>query len=192
MIKFKVIDTTTGKEVSVKKINRIAKENGLMEDDIDAFFISEDGQLALVDDCGNIAYFNTIDTKKLKIYPVLTGKYPDLEYFERIMLENVLERHPKAFKKGICPPQVELVAMFPQTWGDTAGGFSEPGMVAGQAFTTQITTVMKAHIFDTEEDYYGVFFDNRPAYLIDHAPEVFFKDLKEQRLRSKYEAKKVY
>lgn len=51
---------------------------------------------------------------------------------------------------------------------------------------------MKAHTFDTGKDYYGVFFDNKPAYLIDHAPEVFFKDLKEQRLRSKYEAKLVY
>ena len=186
MIKFKVIDTTTGKEVSAKKINKIAKENGLMKDDIDAFFISEDGRLAVADDCGNIAY---CDTKKLNLLPVLTGKYPDIEYFERIMIGNVIELHLKAFER---PPQVEFVAMFPQTWGDTAGGFSEPGTVAGQAFTTQITTVMKAHTFDTEKDYYGVFFDNKPAYLVDHAPEVFFKDLKEQHLRSKYEAKKVY
>ena len=170
MAKFKVMDITTGREVSAEKIDKIAKENGLADMDIDQFFIGEDGRLVLADDCGKIAY---CDTKRLKIYPVLTGKYPDLEYFERIMLGNVLERHPKAFKKGVC--QVELVAMFPQMWPDTAGGFSMPGTVAGQALTTQITTVMEAHTPDTGEDFYGVFFDDVP-----------------QRLKSVYEAKKVY
>ena len=79
MIKFKVIDTITGREVSTEKINKIAKANSLMDMDIDQFFIGEDGQLALADDCGNIAH---CDTKKLKLSPVLTGKYPDLEYFQ--------------------------------------------------------------------------------------------------------------
>lgn len=119
-------------------------------------------------------------------------KYPDLEHLERIMLLNVLDRCPNAFKKGICPPQVELVAMFPQTWPDTAGGFSKPGTVAGQAFTTQITTVMEAQTLDTGEDLYGVFFDNAPAYLVYHASEAFFKDLNTHCLKSKYEAQKVY
>ena len=189
MVKFKVIDTTTGREVSSEKIDKIAKENGLMVADIDQFFIGEDGQLALADDCGNIAY---CDTKKLKLSPVLTGKYPDLEYFERIMLGNILERRPEAFKKGIYPPQVELVSMFPQTWPNTAGGFSRPGIMVGQAFTTQITTVMETHTFDTEEDFYGVFFDDVPAYFVEHAPEAFFKDLNARCLKSKYEAKLVY
>ena len=189
MIKFKVIDTTTGREVSSEKINKIAKANSLMDMDIDQFFIGEDGQLALADDCGNIAY---CDTKELKLSPVLMGKYPDLEYFERIMLGNILERRPEAFKKGTCPPQAELVAMFPQTWSDTAGGFSRPGVIAGQAFTTQITTVMEVHISDTGEDFYGVFFDNVPAYFVENAPEAFFKDLNAQCLKSKYEAKEAY
>lgn len=189
MVKFKVIDTTTGREVSSEKINKIAKENGLVDMDIDQFFIGENGQLALADDCGNIAY---CDTKELKLLPVLTGKYPDLEYFERILLGDILKRRPEAFKKGIIPPQVELVAMFPQAWPNTAGGFSRPGIIAGQAFITQITTVMEVHISDTGEDCYGVFFDNAPAYFVDHAPEVFFKDLRAQSLKSVYEAKKAY
>ena len=183
MAKFKVIDTTTGREVSAEKIGKFAKENGLIDTNIDQFFIGEDGRLVLADDSGKIAY---CDTKGLKIHPVLTGKYPDLEYFERIMIGNALARCSGAF------PQVEFVAMFPQNWPDTAGGFSRPGVIAGQAFTTQITTVMEAHISETEEDFYGVFFDNVPAYFVEHAPEAFFKDLNAQSLKSKYDAQEAY
>ena len=82
--------------------------------------------------------------------------------------------------------------MFPQTWPDTAGGFSEPGMVAGQAFTTQFTTVMRVYVHDTKEEYYGVFFGNRPAYIVSNANEFFFEDLRNQQLKSKHEAEKVY
>ena len=189
MAKFKVIDTTTGREVSSEKINKIAKENNLMAADIDQFFIGEDGQLALADDCGNIAY---CDTKKLGFMPVFEGKYPDLEYLEAILLGNLRNLHPEAFKTSFWQPQAELVAMFPQTWGNTAGGFSEPGMMSGRAFTTQFTTVMRVCVHDTKEEYYGVFFDNKPAYIVDNANEAFFKDLKEQKLKTRYDAQKAY
>ena len=189
MVKFKVIDTTTGREVSSEKIDKIAKENGLMVADIDQFFIGEDGQLALADDCGNIAY---CDMDKLGFMPVFEGKYPDLEYFEAILLGNLHDLHPEAFKTSFWRPQAELVAMFPQTWSNTAGGFSRPGIMAGQAFTTEITTVMKVYAHDTKEEYYGIFFDNKPAYIVDNANDTFFKDLKEQQLKSKYEAEMVY
>lgn len=193
MAKFKVIDITTGREVSSEKIDKIAKENGLMAMDIDQFFIGEDGQLVLADDCGNVAY---CDMEKLGFIPVFEGKYPDVKYLEAILLGNLYHLHPEAFKTNLWQPQgqpqVELVAMFPQTWGNTAGGFSEPGMVSGQAFTTQFTTVMRVYVHDTEEEYYGVFFDNKPAYIVDNANETFFKDLKERRLKGTYEAKKAY
>jgi len=189
MLKFKVIDIKTGKEVSAEKIDEIAKENGLMDMDIDQFFIGEDGQLALADDCGKIAY---CDIEKLGFMPVFEGKYPDLEYFETILLGNLRNLHPEAFKTSFWQPQAELVDMFPQIWPDTAGGFSEPGMVAGQAFTTQFTTVMRVYVHDTKEEYYGVFFGNRPAYIVSNANEVFFEDLRNRQLKSKYEAEKVY
>lgn len=189
MVKFKVIDITTGKEVSSEKIDKIAKENGLMYMAIDQFFIGEDGQLGLVDTWGKIAY---CDMEKLGLMPVFEGKYPDLEYLEAMLLGNLQHLHPEAFKTSFWQPRAELVDMFPQTWADTAGGFSEPGMVAGQAFTTEITTVMKVYVYDTKEEYYGVFFGNRPAYIVDTANEAFFEDLRNQRLKSKYEAEKVY
>ena len=189
MLKFKVIDIRTGKEVSAEKINEIAKESGLMDMDIDQFFIGEDGQLVLADNCGKIAY---CDTEKLGFMPVFEGKYPDLEYLEAMLLGNLRNLHPEAFKTNFWQPQVELVDMFPQTWPDTAGGFSEPGMVAGQAFTTEITTVMKVYVHDTKKEYYGVFFGNKPAYIVDLANEIFFEDLKNRQIKSKYEAGKVY
>ncbi len=189
MTKFKVIDITTGREVSSEKIEEIAKARGLMGTDIDQFFIGENGQLVLADDCGNITYCNA---KELGFMPVFEGKYPDLEYLEAIFLGNLRRLHPEAFETGFWRPQAELVTMFPQTWPNTAGGFSEPGMVAGQAFTTQFTTVMRVHIHDTEKEYYGIFFDNIPAYIVDNANEVFFKDLKEHNLKTRYDAQKAY
>ena len=189
MTKFKVIDITTGKEVSSEKIDKIAKENGLIGMDIDQFFIGEDGQLVLVDDCGKIAY---CDMQKLGFMPVFEGKYPDLEYLEAMLLGNLRNLHPEAFKTSFWQPQAELVDMFPQTWPDTAGGFSEPGMVAGQAFTTQFTTVMKVYVHDTEEEYYGIFFDNKPAYIVDNTNEAFLKDLKEHNLKTRHDAQETY
>jgi len=54
---FSVIDTKTGKEPNREKIvltEEWAKH--LIYCDVDGFYISEDGSLILVDDCGNIAY----------------------------------------------------------------------------------------------------------------------------------------
>ena len=70
MVNFRVIDMTTGREVSAEKIAKIAKENGLMEMDIDQFFIGEDGRLMLADDCGQIAY---CDMEELGFMPVFEG-----------------------------------------------------------------------------------------------------------------------
>lgn len=61
---FKVIDTKTGKPPTSRVIDNIAKKNGLMEMDIDQFYVGEDGELILADECGKIAY---CDTKRFKV-----------------------------------------------------------------------------------------------------------------------------
>ena len=61
---FKVIDTKTGKEPTEKTIRHLAKSHGLMEFDIDQFFVGEDGSLGLMDECGNSAY---IDMERFKV-----------------------------------------------------------------------------------------------------------------------------
>lgn len=57
-MKFKVIDKKTGKEPTERVIYNIAKNGGLMTMDIDQFFLGEDGQIVLADDCGKIAYID--------------------------------------------------------------------------------------------------------------------------------------
>ena len=61
---FKVIETLTGKEPTDEVINDIAIKGGLMEMDIDQFYVGEDGSLVLVDDCGNMTY---CDTERFKV-----------------------------------------------------------------------------------------------------------------------------
>lgn len=55
-MKFKVIDTKTGKEPTDRVVNNIAKKGGLITTHIDQFFVGEDGSLVLADDCENITY----------------------------------------------------------------------------------------------------------------------------------------
>lgn len=54
-----IIDNTTGRPPSAKLIDRIAKEYGLMEMDIDQFAVTEDGHVVLIDDCGRCSYVDT-------------------------------------------------------------------------------------------------------------------------------------
>lgn len=61
---FHVIDTKTGKEPTSRVIDNIAKKGGLMEMDIDQFYVGEDGSLVLADDCGNMTY---CDMERFKV-----------------------------------------------------------------------------------------------------------------------------
>ena len=58
-ITIEIIDNITGKPPSAKLIDRIAKEYGLMEMDIDQFAVTEDGHVVLIDDCGRCSYVDT-------------------------------------------------------------------------------------------------------------------------------------
>lgn len=60
---FKVLDTKTGKEPTDRVLTDIARKGGLMEVDIDGFYIGEDGQIILVDDCGNCTW---VDAERFK------------------------------------------------------------------------------------------------------------------------------
>ena len=61
---FKVIDTKTGNEPTGKVLTRLARTGGLLEFDIDQFFVGEDGSVILMDDCGNSMY---IDMTRFKV-----------------------------------------------------------------------------------------------------------------------------
>jgi len=61
---FRIIDNKTGKEPTDRVISNIARKGGLMEMDIDGFYVDEDGQIILVDDCGNCTW---VDAKRFKV-----------------------------------------------------------------------------------------------------------------------------
>lgn len=63
-MRFKVIDKKTGTEPTARVIKNIAKKGRLLTNDIDQFFIGEDGSIILMDDCGNCAY---CDNKRFKV-----------------------------------------------------------------------------------------------------------------------------
>lgn len=119
-------------------------------------------------------------------------RYPDLNRMEMIVLLNLKELYPDKFESIETMPRVRLYAAFPQNWPNTAGGFSEPGMMTGQSFTTQITSVFVADFPDNGEKEYFVFFDEKPAYRVYQASDVFLEDLKNLKLKSRYEARSVY
>ena len=64
---FSVIDKNTGREVSGSVIREIAKNGGLMQFDIDQFAITEDGNLVLLDECGNFTYCMQQDAFEIKV-----------------------------------------------------------------------------------------------------------------------------
>ena len=61
---FYVIDKKTGKEPTNRMITNIARKGRLMEKDIDEFYISEEGFLILMDDCGKST---PIDQERFKV-----------------------------------------------------------------------------------------------------------------------------
>lgn len=65
--KIKIIDRSTGKEPTMKAKFEIASKGFVMTEDIDQFYIGEDGSIILLDDAGNAVYCNT-DRFKAVVY----------------------------------------------------------------------------------------------------------------------------
>lgn len=53
---FQVLDKKTMKEVSLDNFAELARNNNLMEFDIEGFALQEDGTLLLCDECGRFTY----------------------------------------------------------------------------------------------------------------------------------------
>lgn len=82
------------------------------------------------------------------------------------------------------------VKMFKQIWGNTAGGMCTPGMIAGQAFVTQMTYV----VYNSNFNLYHVFFNGQFAYKIsgDKSTQQFINDMQNEQLKSKGYYKEFY
>lgn len=78
--------------------------------------------------------------------------------------------------------------VFRQTWPNTAGGFSKPDCMAGQAFTNQYTTVMHEH----KTNNYLIFFGNEYAYRVYTPTSRFYEDLARCQMANSGDAKNRY
>jgi hypothetical protein len=118
--------------------------------------------------------------------------YPDFKKSELGLVKQVLKAHPE-YKYNIADYDYRAY-MFPQMWPNTAGGFEDGGF-SGQAITEQYTLVLCLNILlkdMTTKEYYGVFFDGEPCYVVEDPKPKFFADLDEMCMKNKAEARKVY
>ena len=94
----------------------------------------------------------------------------------------------------ISPKLIYHISMetFLQTWPDTAGGFSEPGMLSGRAMTEGYVTVVTVDLFKDaaakDKTLYITFFGNEGAYVTTDPKPAFFKDIKDHHMQNKYDA----
>lgn len=109
----------------------------------------------------------------------MSKDYPNIQLLEYIFTNFLL-------RAGAQQPYDMEVYVFPQVWPTTAGGFAEPGTVAGQAFTRQYTTVLFCG------DFAMVSFGDRPAYMVSKPTKAFMEDFKAMNMKSKAESEKAY
>jgi len=102
----------------------------------------------------------------------------DIQYEDRDWEHYKKTKEDKRIIKTRRPTEQDLdvVAMFPQTWGSTALGF---GGIGGAAMTTAYTIVIR-------EGFSGnclVYFGGRFAYTANARNQTFLKDLDLKRLK---------
>ena len=118
-------------------------------------------------------------------------EYPNLDLIEYKFRQRIHTLFPDIIMGDYYYPVVKA-NVFPQTWGSTALGF--PGC-GGSAMTTAYTTVMNARFLpklssatNGEREFWGVYFGNEYAYMIEEPTEEFFEDLKNHNRASVMEA----
>lgn len=182
---FQVIDRTTGKEVTGEVLEKIAKENKLYTNDLDEIFVGEDGRLLLMDDCGNSTY---LENDRFLVVRK-DGEYPDIQYCEELLRENVYKLHPE-FKSNVFTEAIS-VQVFPQVWSSIAGAFYRQNTFAGAAMTMQYTTIVTLNIITRKNakshTFFGVFFKDKLGYIIDNPSNKFFEDINKHHMKGVYE-----
>ena len=125
-------------------------------------------------------------------------KYPNLELMEyqfMIALKDdsdyasIINKKKKTNKYIVHSFEAEV---FPQVWGDTGTAFDimpdGSPTISGSAMTSAYTVVMHELL----TDFYMVFVNNRPCYMVKNANEKFYEDLKNRDMASLSKAKKIY
>lgn len=125
--------------------------------------------------------------------------YPNLELMEYKSFiafknnEELSKKFEEANEKRGRFAGFDFVAeVFTQIWGSTCTAFDicEDGSpaIGGDAITEAYTVVIHERLTDI----YFVFVNNRLCYYVENANQIFLDDLKEHKIKSLGEAKKVY
>lgn len=101
--------------------------------------------------------------------------YPNIDLLAYRFQETLMKNHMEGNKMFI--PDTDIY-VFPQTWANTAGGFTGGGGYAGQAITKELTTVL----INRRENSAMVCFGNRPAYFVTPLTRRFWKDFYKQEM----------
>lgn len=127
------------------------------------------------------------------------AKLPNLELIEyqaKIYLSKDQE-FKKVFeekrKENRMIRQMDLVFdSFIQMWGSTCTGFDVTGSgepaIGGCAMTEAYTVV----VHERHTDFYIVFFDGKPCYVVYNASPAFYQDLRQHNMASLSESQKRY
>ena len=125
-------------------------------------------------------------------------EYPNLELMEYIFKQTLAsdEEWKKKFEKIKKEKKYAFldidVKVFPQIWGSTCTAFdvTKDGAptIGGCAMTKAYTAVFHEHL----TDYYCVFVDGKPCYMVDNPTQEFLEDLKKCNMKRLSEAKKCY
>jgi hypothetical protein len=108
-----------------------------------------------------------------------------MSWGDRTKDESMIDFRKRAFEAKAARPDesdIEVYAMFVETWGSTALGF---GGVGGQAMTPAYTTILMA-----DSRYLLIYWGSRHAYTLDMMSgtfnsEAFQKDIAERRTRER-------
>ena len=102
------------------------------------------------------------------------ASYPNLELIDyqfKELCNEFLEKNPEKVKNK---KRFEIEAnMFLQTFPNTATLFETPHSCSGQSFTSIYVTVFH----EKNNELWGIFGDNRFAYMVYEPSEDFFSDL---------------
>lgn len=128
----------------------------------------------------------------------MRAEYPNLELMKYIFEQTLAsdEEWKKKFeeiKKEKKYAFLDInVKVFPQIWGSTCTAFDvmKDGSpdIGGCAMTKAYTAVFHEHL----TDYYCVFVDGKPCYMVDNPTQEFLEDLKKCNMKRLSEAKKCY
>lgn len=117
-------------------------------------------------------------------------RYPNLELIECKFNNRIVSDFKDDIKSLGDYRFRHRVYVFPQLWGSTVTGFDIDGSCGGSAMTEEYTTVVEKSIIKLDGDftqfkniYYGVFFGNKPAYILKNPNERFLKDLSEMYMQ---------